>query len=121
MHAETQFDRNGSGQSLKAVATPAAMPPQSPSHSAPKPRRLLNFAELQAKLNVSERTLRYLVHESWMPRPLELGPRALRWVEAEIDEALDARAPRRAEPAPEPASLLRSRIERMKRGAGCAA
>lgn len=120
MQAATQFDGHGSGQSLKPVAPPAAMPPQSPAHSATKPRRLLNFNELQEKLGVSERTARKLIHESWMPDPIELGPRALRWVDAEIDEALAARAPRRAEPAAEPAQLLRGKIERMKR-TGCAA
>lgn len=96
------------------------MSPQSPAQSAAKPRRLLNFAELQAKLNVSERTARKLIAEAWMPDPIELGPRALRWVDAEVDEALAARAPRRPEPAEEPDQLLRGKIERMKR-AGCAA
>lgn len=121
MQASTQFDRHGSGQSLKAVAPPAAMPPQSPAHSAPKPRRLLNFNELTQKLGVSERKARELLHEPWMPDPIELGPRALRWVDAEVDEALAARAPRRADPAPEPENVLRGKIERMKRGAECAA
>lgn len=121
MSGPQAFEGHGSGQSLKAVATPAAMPPQSPAQSPTKPRRLLNFAELQAKLNVSERTARKLIAEPWMPDPIELGPRALRWVDAEVDEALAARAPRRAEPAAEPAQLLRGKIERMKRGAEYAA
>lgn len=121
MSSPQAFDGHGSSQSLKAAAPSAAIPPQSPAHSAPKPRRLLNFAELQAKLNVSERTARKLIAEPWMPDPIELGPRALRWVDAEVDEAIAARAPRRAEPAAEPAQLLRGKIERMKRGAECAA
>lgn len=120
MQAATEFEGHGRGQSPRSVAPQAATPPQSPRQSAAKLRRLLNFAELQAKLNVSERTARKIVAEPWMPDPIELGPRALRWVETEIDEALAARAPRRAEPADEPAQLLRGKIERMKR-AGCAA
>lgn len=121
MSGPQAFEGHGSGQSLKAVAPPAAMPPQSPAHSAPKPRRLLNFNELRGKLGVSERKARELIHEPWMPDPIELGPRALRWVDAEVDEALAARAPRRAEPAAEPANMLRGKIERLKRGAECAA
>lgn len=120
MQAATQFDGHGSGQSLKPAVPSAAMSPQSPSQSAPKPRRLLNFNELSAKLGISQRKARDLIQEPWMPAPIELGPRALRWVDSEVDEALAARAPRRSEPAPEPAELLRSKIERMKR-AGCPA
>lgn len=121
MQAATEFEGQARGQSLRPGAPQAVAPSLSPTHSAPKPRRLLNFAELQAKLNVSERTARKLIAEPWMPDPIELGPRALRWVDSEVDEALAARAPRRAEPAAEPAQLLRGKIERLKRGAECAA
>lgn len=115
MTAATGFEGQDGGQSPKPAATMRAVPAHSASQSAAKARRLLNFAELQAKLNVSERTARKIVAEPWMPDPIELGPRALRWVESEVDEAIAARAPRRAEPDQEPAQLLRGKVEKLKR------
>lgn len=75
-------------------------------------RRMLGFEEVRQKLGVSARKARYLIAEAWFPDPIELGPRCLRWVDAEIDEALAARAPRRPEPASEPAQLLAGKKKR---------
>ena len=105
MQLAPQLEGHGRGQNPAPTATIGATSAQSAISSAAKPRRLLNFAELQAKLNVSERTARKIVAEEWMPDPIELGPRALRWVESEVDEALAQRAPRRPEPKPEPDQL----------------
>jgi len=77
----------------------------------------LNFSQLTEKLNVSERTARKIVAAPWMADPIELGARVLRWDEAEVDEALANRAPRRAEPSAEPQQLTRGKIERLKRAA----
>lgn len=49
-----------------------------------------------------------------MADPIELRPRVLRWDEAEVDEALASRAPRRAEPAPEPSQLTRGRAAKQQ-------
>jgi predicted DNA-binding transcriptional regulator AlpA len=59
--------------------------------------RLLSLAQLaDDKLLCSRAKARQIVAQPWFPPALELGPRILRWREAEVDEAL-ARAPRRAD------------------------
>lgn len=78
-------------------------------------RRTLNFSQVCEKLGVKTRKGRMLIAESWFPDPIELGPRCLRWVDSEIDEALASRAPRRPDPLPEPAQLQRGKAERLKR------
>jgi predicted DNA-binding transcriptional regulator AlpA len=108
-------------QSGAPAAASGASPSHVSNHSAARPRVLLNFSQLVAKLNVSERKARQIIAEPWMCDPVELGPRALRWVESEVDEALASRAPRRAEPHPEPAHLTRAKVERLKRGSAPAA
>lgn len=112
------FDTLGGNARIQSPAPGAAPQPMAAvftSNSAAAPRILLNFAKLRVKLDVSERTARKIIAEPWMPDPVELGPRALRWVESEVDEALALRAPRRPDPHPEPAQLLRGRVERLKR------
>jgi predicted DNA-binding transcriptional regulator AlpA len=107
------------GNAGSQIAPPDAVPMQAAhrvtSQSAVSGRVLMNFGQLQAKLNVSERTARKIIAEPWMCDPVELGPRALRWVESEVDEALALRAPRRPEPHSEPVQLLRGKVERLKR------
>lgn len=115
MQAATAFEGQARSQSPKQAAPSAPPATQPPTVSAPAPRRLLNFNDLRAKLNVSERTARKIVAEPWMPDPIELGPRALCWVESELDAALASRAPRRPEPDQEPAHLLRGKVEKLKR------
>ena len=65
---------------------------------------------------MSIRKFHDLRNEDWMPRPVVLGPRLLRWPRAELEHAVAA-MPRQQKPGAEPAQLLRGRIERMKRGA----
>jgi predicted DNA-binding transcriptional regulator AlpA len=66
-------------------------------------------------LGISQRKFAELRSSAdWLPQPVKLGPRALRWVREELLEALTKRAPRGG--GKEPAQLLRSRIERMKAG-----
>ena len=55
---------------------------------------VLNEAQTAALLGVSPRTLLKLRSEAWFPAPLQLGPRATRWLREEILEALATRAPR---------------------------
>lgn len=107
--------RNNVGQSASTGGASQRVLPPVPAVSATRARRLLTFAQLTAKLNVSERTARKIVAMSWMCDPIELGSRVLRWDEAEVDEALANRAPRRAEPAAEPQQLTRGKVERLKR------
>lgn len=71
-------------------------------------KELLNFRESAALLGVSVRTFHALRAEAWLPTPLELGPRLLRWRRAELLEALAKKAPRQAARA-EPAQLANAR------------
>lgn len=93
--------------------TASPMPTRGASTTAP--RRLLNLKQLGEKLGVSERTVHKIIGEPWMPHRIELAPRVFRWDEAEVDEALAARAPRRSRPADEPTQLLRGKVEKLKR------
>jgi predicted DNA-binding transcriptional regulator AlpA len=76
---------------------------------------LLTDAESAAFFNVGTRTFHTLRDAPWMPRPIVLGPRLLRWSRIELEHAVAA-MPRQADRV-EPAELRRSRIERMKAGA----
>jgi predicted DNA-binding transcriptional regulator AlpA len=75
---------------------------------------LLNDDQSAASLGVSVRKFHELRNEPWMPRPVVLGPRLLRWPRAEIERAVTD-MPRLAAAAPEPAQLLRGKIEKLKR------
>jgi hypothetical protein len=50
-----------------------------------------------------------------MPKPIQLGPRLLRWARSELDDAI-ANMPRQRSRVEQPAELRRARIERMKAG-----
>lgn len=81
-------------------------------------RPALLTAEQAARdvLGVSERTFHTLRHQPWMPRPVVLGPRIVRWVRQELEHAA-ANIPRQQE-VQQPAQLARGRINAMKaRGA----
>jgi predicted DNA-binding transcriptional regulator AlpA len=73
---------------------------------------LLSDVQAAACLGVSVRTFHTLRHEPWMPLPIQLGPRLLRWPRTELEQAV-ASMPRKQKTA-EPAQLLRARIERAK-------
>lgn len=50
-------------------------------------------------------------YEAWMPQPIALGPKLVRWSRLELEEAV-ARMPRQS--AGEPAQLRRGKIEALK-------
>lgn len=75
------------------------------------PVLLLDRHQSAAVLGVSCRTFESLVNEPWMPRPVKLGPRLLRWSLAELHDAI-GKMPRQLEKQ-EP---VRERIERLKGG-----
>lgn len=75
---------------------------------------LLTDEQAAAFMGISKRKFHELRNEPWMPRPIVLGPRLVRWSRAELDHAV-ASMPRQ-EHASEPAQLRRGRIEAMKRG-----
>lgn len=72
---------------------------------------LLNRHEAAAALGVSARTFDDLINETWMPRPIRLGPRLLRWSIAELQEAI-LTMPRQVGRQ----ESVRAQIERLKRG-----
>lgn len=73
---------------------------------------LLDDDQAAAVLGVKRVKFHELRDESWMPKPVALGPRCVRWPYHELVAAV-AHMPRQVERS-EPASLARSRIERMK-------
>ncbi|MDB5957686.1 hypothetical protein [Ramlibacter sp.] len=76
---------------------------------------LLTDEQSAAAFHVSKRKFHELQSEPWMPRPVALGPRLLRWSRTELEAAV-ARMPRQTERT-EPAELARARIDRIKDGA----
>lgn len=80
--------------------------------------KLLTEKDFRALLGgMGERKFHQLRADGVVPLPLELGPRALRWTQADFEETL-AKLPRKA-PATEPehlASTRRARIDAMKNG-----
>lgn len=79
----------------------------------PRTAVLLTDVECAALLKVSPRTFLTLRNEPWMPKPIVLGPRLLRWSRIELEQAV-ADMPRLASQRSEPEELRRSRIDRMK-------
>ena len=79
-------------------------PPQFPA--------LMSDKQSAAYLGVSIRKFHYLRHEAWMPRPIELGPRFLRWAREDLDRAVLQMMPRQAAAAPEPLQLAKARASR---------
>lgn len=90
-----------------------ALSPASTAHSdAP-----ILLADDQAAflLGIGVRTFHSLRDEPWMPRPVVLGRRLLRWSRSELETAVLS-MPRQGARS-EPEELRRSRIERMRGGA----
>lgn len=73
---------------------------------------LLTTQEAASFFGVSERKFEELRYESWMCKPVVLGPRLTRWARADLMEAI-GRMPRQAERV-QPAQLRRARIDGMK-------
>lgn len=77
---------------------------------------LLTDDEVAAALGVGIRTFHSLRDAPWMPRPVVLGPRLLRWSRAELEDAV-SNMPRQEQRA-EPVALARARAESKKQKAG---
>ena len=50
------------------------------------PTRFLRASDLQARLGVSRTTIYGWVAAGLFPRPIPLGPRAVGWIESEVEE-----------------------------------
>jgi predicted DNA-binding transcriptional regulator AlpA len=87
-------------------------------HESERTVRQILVAEVEAAdlLGVSRRKFQELRQESWMPKPRVLGPRLLRWVRSELEQAVIS-IPQQEQPSSEPERLRRARIARMKGGA----
>lgn len=100
-----------------AVAAGCSPSPRSTILSTATPA-LLDAKQAAAVLNISERKFHELRNSvAWLPRPIALGPRLLRWSRVELEAAV-AEAPR-ATGGNEPASLAAGRrkwIEDTKAG-----
>lgn len=94
---------------------------QSASPSATGRKTYLSLTGVAAKFGVSVRTAHKIVDEGWFPQPVQLlvasrGNR--RWVEQEIDLAVETRAPRQEGKKEEPASLRSARGTRYRAQTG---
>ena len=100
------------------MASPQLSPPE--SAAAPDKRRqfgpesrfpvlLLDRHQAAAVLGVSCRTFEELMDAAWMPRPVQLGPRLLRWSLEELEAAIKA-MPRQDQKQ----ESVRTRIARLK-------
>ena len=83
-----------------------------PQHSQTAPKILLTTAEGAAVLGLPLRTFHSLRNEPWMPRPVILGPRLVRWSHSELVEAV-GRMPRGAA-TDEPVQLALARSVRAR-------
>ncbi len=73
---------------------------------------LWNFAQVCAFFNVSERKGAQMRAAGALPAPIVLGPRALRWVPAEVMAAVAQGLPREKQQQREPAQLAAARQQR---------
>ena len=53
--------------------------------------RLLRLAEVRSRVPYSRSTIYQLIAQSKFPKPINLGGRAVAWIESEIDEWIAAR------------------------------
>jgi hypothetical protein len=117
------------------AATPGTLPlRQSAANGAEVERQPRNAPSLSASsvllssaqagpmiFGCSERQFHKLRNEPWFTaKPRMLGPRTTRWVRAEL-EALVLNMPAAQTKQPEPPSLLRGKIEKLKRGGSASA
>ena len=75
---------------------------------------LLSDAQCAVLLGISVRKFHELRQQEWMPLPIALGPRLLRWSRAELEDAVP-KMPKAPRHGAEPAQLLLAR--RIKGGA----
>jgi predicted DNA-binding transcriptional regulator AlpA len=95
------------------AAAPTANHPAQPTPDGIQPY-LLTERQAAAFLQVGERTFAELRKEKWMPRPIQLGPRLLRFSREELIRAI-AEMPR-YEGRDEPSQLREARVVRVKAG-----
>ena len=48
--------------------------------------RLLRTSDVLERTSVSRRTIYDWMRDGLFPRPIQIGPRAVRWLESEVDE-----------------------------------
>lgn len=115
---ESQVQQVSSGEILRQNPRQPVAGQAHTSGAATSPPALLTAPQAAGVLQVSERRFHQLrLSEDWLPRPIALGPRLLRWSRQELEAAVAA-APR-AETVAEPPTLAegrRRRIEAMRRG-----
>ena len=52
---------------------------------------ILRLPDVQKKIGLSRSSINQYVSEGSFPAPIELGPRAVGWIEAEVDEWIQGR------------------------------
>ena len=71
---------------------------------APTTSRLISMAALRAKLGgdppPDPSTVYRLVQQGVLPKPVKIGARMSRWIETEVDQAIQKRADARGRKAP---------------------
>lgn len=72
------------------------MKPFNPEKVVPEPRRLLDIDAVRAKLGGDPppdcSTVYRLVQQNILPPPVKIGARMSRWIESEVDQAIQRRA-----------------------------
>jgi prophage regulatory protein len=79
--------------------------PNQDQNSERRPRRVLKLPQVLARTRLSRSKLYEDIAQGIFPAPIPLGPRAVGWLESEIDDWLDARVAERdvgAKPPPPP-------------------
>jgi predicted DNA-binding transcriptional regulator AlpA len=104
-HDVRQSPETDTARSLVSAVSVCQSPAVSPT--------LLTDEQAAQWMNISRRTFRQLQSQHWMPKPIVLGPRLVRWSRLELEQAVGA-MPRQRDLS-EPAQLRRSRIDSMKR------
>jgi prophage regulatory protein len=56
-----------------------------------RPLRILRRPEVETKTGYPTSTIYEMMSRGVFPRPIQLGPKSVGWVEAEVDEHLEAR------------------------------
>ena len=125
MHSTTNGGHAGSQNprpaTLGAVPTqPYAAPSPTKTPTGHRPALLTAAQSAGEVYNVSERTFHGMRSKGLVPAPIVIGPRLLRWSRADLEAAV-ASLPRQAPGTPEPAQLLRGKVERLKAAASTSA
>ena len=111
MTRQRPIDGRDVRQDATEIALAAVGTPQPAPGSARK--ALLSHAEVAALFGISKRKFHELRHEPWMPKPVVLGPRVVRFVRAELEAAV-AQMPRTDAQHTEPHQLRLGRSAWLK-------